>query len=88
MEGMLRSGEVRRWREQLLGARTPRGGELADDAARVELIADLDLIKSAACAVQAELAVALQDSVSAREAADGNATTRSWRSRSGRPRPA
>ncbi len=71
MEGMLRSGEVRRWREQLLGARTPRGGELADDAARVELIADLELIKSAACAVQAELAVALQDSVRSREAAAG-----------------
>ena len=49
----------------------PTGHDVEADAERVELIAALEQIKSAACAAQADLAVALDVSVRAQHAADG-----------------
>ncbi|WP_460867814.1 HNH endonuclease [Rhodococcus aerolatus] len=51
-------------------AAPPPGGSVSDDRERVDLIAELEAVKSAACAAQASLAVALDRSTRAREAAD------------------
>lgn len=63
--------EVRRWRDLLLAGDLPCGGGPGDDTARVDLIAELELVKSAACAAQADLAVAFDSATRAREAESG-----------------
>ncbi|WP_323794169.1 hypothetical protein, partial [Nocardioides sp.] len=60
--GSLESQEVRRFRDGLLAAVRPVGDEVVADRARVDLIAELERLKSAACAIQAELAVDLDAS--------------------------
>lgn len=68
MGTVLESGEVRRWRDLLLSGDLPRGGGAAEDAARVDLVAELEAVKAAVCAAQADLAVALDASTRCREA--------------------
>lgn len=58
--------DVRRWRDALVAAPAP-----ADEAAMVDALAELERLKSAACAAQAVLEVALDDAVRAREQASG-----------------
>lgn len=56
----LESTEIRRWRDQLLAA---PDGPTARDSDVIDLIAELERVKAAACAAQADLAVALDASV-------------------------
>lgn len=58
--------DVRHWRDALLAAPTP-----SDEVALVDAIAELEKLKSAACAAQAVLTVALRETVRTREAAAG-----------------
>lgn len=67
----LQRDAVHEFRDLLLRGATPLGGTVADDRDRVDLIAELEAVKSAACAAQAALAVALDSSTRAREAAGG-----------------
>lgn len=66
--------EVRRWRDRLLVAGLP-----TDEAAIIDALAELELVKSAACAAQARLSVTLDDVVRTREAAHGVAAARRGR---------
>ena len=67
----LEAQEVRRLRDGLLAAVRPVGDEVVADRGRVDLIAELERLKSAACAVQAELAVDLVAPVRSRDARQG-----------------
>ncbi|GAB2918905.1 DUF222 domain-containing protein [Rhodococcus aerolatus] len=62
---------MRRWRDLLLSGALPTGADVVDDAARVDLLAELEAVKSAVCAAQADLAVALDVSTRSREATAG-----------------
>ncbi len=74
MTSPLDAAEVRRWRDRLLAHQ----GATAETG-MVELIAELERLKSTACAVQADQAVALDHAVRAREAAQGVAPARQGR---------
>ncbi len=63
--------DVRRFRDAALAAIRPSGDAVVTDAARVDLITELEALKSAACALQAELAVDLDASVRSRDARQG-----------------
>lgn len=63
--------DVRRFRDFALSATRPRGDEVVCDRARVDLIAEAEKLKSALCALQAELSVDLDASVRSRDARQG-----------------
>ena len=67
----LEATEVRRFRDAALAAVRPVGDEVVADRARVDLIGELERLKSAACALQAELALDLDASVRSRDARQG-----------------
>jgi hypothetical protein len=71
--------DVRRFRDDALAAVLPVGDEVVADVARVDLIAELERLKSAACALQAELSVDLDASVRSRDARQGVAPERRGR---------
>ena len=54
-------GCVAGWRERLADSRVP-----AEDAARIDLIGELERVKAAAAAMQARLAAAMADDATAR----------------------
>ncbi len=68
---LLDAQDVRRFRDAALAAERPRGDEVVTDAARIDLISELERLKSAACALQAELSVDLDASVRSRDARQG-----------------
>ncbi len=63
--------DIGRFRDHVLAAALPAGDEVVTDAARVDLLAELEALKSAACALQADLAVDLDASVRSRDARQG-----------------
>ncbi len=63
--------DVRRFRDAALAAVRPRGDEVTTDVVRVDLIAEAEKLKSALCALQAELTVDLDASVRSRDARQG-----------------
>lgn len=63
--------DVRRFRDAALVAARPRGDEVVADGARVDLIAAAEELKSALCALQAELTVDLDASTRSRNARQG-----------------
>ncbi len=67
----LATRRVRRACEAVVSGPRPVGDSLEADADRVEQIAELERLKAAACARQADLAVDLDRSVRSREAAEG-----------------
>lgn len=71
--------DVRRFRDAALAALRPSGDEVTTDAARIDLITELEHLKSAACALQAELSVDLDASVRSRDARQGVAPERRGR---------
>ena len=75
----LAAQEVRRFRDVALAALRPSGDEVTTDAARIDLITELEHLKSAACALQAELSVDLDASVRSRDARQGVAPERRGR---------
>ena len=77
--GLLDAQDVRRFRDDVLAAARPAGDEVVTDAARIDLIAEAEKLKSALCAVQAELAVDLDASVRSRDARQGVAPERQGR---------
>ncbi|MDE0777707.1 MAG: DUF222 domain-containing protein [Nocardioides sp.] len=77
--GLLDAQDVRRFRDDFLVAARPAGDEVVTDAARIDLIAEAEQLKSALCAVQAELAVDLDASVRSRDARQGVAPERQGR---------
>ena len=77
--GSLEAQEIRRFRDEVLAASRPVGDEVVADRARVDLVAELERLKSAACALQAELTVDLDASVRSRDARQGVAPERQGR---------
>jgi hypothetical protein len=77
--GLLDAQDVRRFRDDALAAVRPAGDEVMTDAARVDLLSELEKLKSAACALQAELTVDLDASVRSRDARQGVAPERQGR---------
>jgi hypothetical protein len=75
----LAAQDVRRFRDAALAALRPSGDEVTADAARIDLITELEHLKSAACALQAELSVDLDASVRSRDARQGVAPERRGR---------
>ena len=68
---LLDAEDVRRFRDVVLEALHPSGDTVVADRERVDLIAEAERLKSALCAVQAELAVDLDASVRSRDARQG-----------------
>ncbi len=71
--------DVRQFRDAALAASRPVGDGVVTDRARVDLIAEAEKLKSALCALQAELSVDLDASVRSRDAHQGVAPERQGR---------
>jgi len=77
--GLLDAQNVRRFRDDALAAARPAGDEVVTNAVRIDLIAEAEKLKSALCALQAELSVDLDASVRSRDARQGVAPERQGR---------